>query len=323
MADKQSLRLVVPDEFAGRRLDQVLSSLVTDYSRSRLQGWIKKGRVAVDGEYPVAKTRLAGGEVIELRVEPDPRIDEFAAEPVPLDVIYEDAELLVVNKPAGLVMHPAAGNWSGTVQNGLLYLHPSLTEIPRAGIVHRLDKDTTGLFVVARTLKAHKSLVEQLQRHSVAREYLAIVNGAPVSGGTVDQPLGRHGVDRKRMAVRDNGKGAITHYRLAEKFRAHTLLRVRLETGRTHQIRVHLSSIGYPLLGDLVYGGRPKFPRGASEELRDEISNFKRQALHARKLTLAHPGSGEQISWEVDVPDDMQQMLALLREDARGLQKGE
>lgn len=315
MSESELHELTVPNELAGKRLDQALAELFPDYSRSRLQGWIKKERVKLNGQIPVAKTRIAGGESLVLSIEPDTQVDEMIAEPIPLDVVFEDEELLVINKPMGLIMHPGAGNHSGTVQNGLLFRNPGLAEIPRAGIVHRLDKDTTGLFVVAKTLRAHKSLVDQLQEHTVAREYYALVNNVLVSGATVDKPIARHPRDRKRMAVRENGKHAVTHYRLAEKFRAHTLVAVKLETGRTHQIRVHLSSVGYPLLGDSTYGGRPKFPPAASEELRTAISGFKRQALHAFRLTLKHPVSGEDVSWQAEIPEDMQEMMSLLRVD--------
>ena len=315
MSDKQMLYAVIPDELAGYRLDQVVSRLFSDYSRSRLQEWIKQSRVKVDGAFPPAKTRMAGGESIELRIEQVSGPSEVLAEPVPLDILYEDAHLLVINKTVDLVMHPAAGNWSGTVQNGLLYHEPLLSGIPRAGIVHRLDKDTSGLFVVAKSLKAHKSLVEQLQEHHIKREYLAIVNGTMLSGNTIDKPIARHKIDRKRMAVREGGKQAITHYRLTEKYRTHTLVSVQLETGRTHQIRVHLAHAGFPLLGDHTYGGRPRFPPACTEELRFAVSTFKRQALHAFRLTLEHPESHRVISWQADIPGDMQAMLRLLRED--------
>lgn len=316
MSDKHHLIATVPDAFAGKRLDQVLSLLFSEYSRSRLQTWIKQGRVSVDDSFPVAKTRMAGGESIVVRVEPEVNHSEVLPEPVNLRIVHEDDEVIVIDKPAGLVMHPAAGNWSGTVQNGLLHYNPDLAGIPRAGIVHRLDKDTTGLFVVAKTLKAHKSLVEQLQEHRAAREYLAILNGKPVSGGTIEKPIGRHGVDRKRMAVREEGKEAVTHYRISEKFRVHTLVSVQLETGRTHQIRVHMSSVGFPLLGDITYGGRPRFPPASTQEVRDAISDFRRQALHAHRLTLEHPASGETVGWESAIPDDFSAMLKILREDS-------
>ncbi len=319
MNKEECLSKTVPPEFAGRRLDQVLAELFSDYSRSRLQSWIKSERVKVDNRILPAKTRLAGGEQILLQIEHGHKSDpqhQPDPEKLPLNILFEDEDLIVINKQAGLVMHPAAGNWSGTVQNGLLHLCPALSDIPRAGIVHRLDKDTSGLFVVAKTLRAHKSLVEQLQQRSVRREYRAIVNGTPVSGGTLDRPIGRHRVDRRRMAVRESGKEAITHYRLEERFRAHTLLSVKLETGRTHQIRVHLSSIGYPLLGDSVYGGRPRFPAHCSDDLRSAISNFKRQALHAWRLTLRHPKDKTTASWTAEMPDDMGEILDKLRRDS-------
>ncbi|MDO6460350.1 23S rRNA pseudouridine(1911/1915/1917) synthase RluD [Granulosicoccaceae sp. 1_MG-2023] len=317
MSEEEILEFEVPFEQAGKRLDQVLAGLAGDYSRSRLQSWIKSGRVTVDGEVLAPRAKLAGGERLRVNAEADPADDTIGPEPVPLDILYEDEHILVINKPAGLVMHPAAGNRTGTVQNGLLHYDAALAAVPRAGIVHRLDKDTTGLFVVAKTLQAHKSLVEQLQQRSVSREYLAIVNGTLVSGATVDAPIGRHPNDRKRMAVRENGKEAITHYRLAEKYRAHTLITVRLETGRTHQIRVHLSHSGHPLLGDLTYGGKPRFPRGCDESLREAIRSFRRQALHAFRLSLVHPASAETMSWEAPVPQDMQAMCAWLAEDVK------
>ncbi len=315
MIDGQQIRVIAPLGFCGMRLDKALSFLFPHYSRSRVQSWIKKGHVTVDGEVHPAKYRLAGSERLEVFVELEPDKSELKAENIPLQIVYEDREIIVINKPAGLVMHPGAGNWQGTVQNGLLHFDKSLGQIPRAGIVHRLDKDTTGLFVVARTLRAHKSLVEQLQSHSVSRQYLAIVAGTLVSGGTVNLPIGRHSKDRKRMAVRDSGKEAITHYRLKEKFRSHTLLSIFLETGRTHQIRVHMSHIKHPLLGDSTYSGRAKLPGKCSKALRSAITTFNRQALHAWRLTFSHPASAEEVSWETPIPDDMQYMLQLLRED--------
>ena len=316
MSEQETLEFEVPFELAGKRLDQVLALLADDFSRSRLQSWIKDGRVTVDGEVVAPRAKVAGGERLVVKAEFDDVDETVHPEAVVLDILFEDDEILVINKPAGLVMHPAAGNRSGTVQNGLLHLNPALATIPRAGIVHRLDKDTTGLFVVAKTLRAHKSLVDQLQARSVSREYLAIVNGTLVSGATIDAPIGRHPTDRKRMAVRDNGKEAITHYRIAAKYRAHTLVTVKLETGRTHQIRVHLSHKTHPLLGDLTYGGKPRFPRGCDEVLREAIRQFKRQALHAFRLSLLHPASGETMSWEAPVPVDMQTMCELLAADA-------
>ncbi len=306
----------VPVEAAGRRLDQVLAELFPDYSRSRLQAWIRAGRVAVDGG-PLTRPRepLRGGERVEVAAlaEPDTR---WAAEPMALRVVYEDADLLVIDKPAGLVTHPAVGNWHGTLVNGLLHHAPELAALPRAGIVHRLDKETTGLLVVARTLPAHAALVAALANRDVHREYRAVVHGVPTGGGTVDAPIGRHRVDRTRMAVTQGGRPALTRYTVAERFRGHALLDVRLETGRTHQIRVHLAHINLPLVGDPVYGGRARLPRDASPELVAALRGFRRQALHAARLALVHPRSGASLSWEAPLPDDLAALLAALRADA-------
>jgi 23S rRNA pseudouridine1911/1915/1917 synthase len=307
---------VVSPELSGKRLDQVLARLFSDYSRSRLQGWIREGRVQVDGRLRKAKEKVWAGEQITLRALLEDR-DGCEAEDIPLDLLYEDEHLLVVNKPAGLVVHPAAGNWSGTLQNALLHHDPELVKLPRAGIVHRLDKDTTGLMVVARSLPAHKRLVEALQAREIKREYMAVVNGLPTAGGTVDAPIGRHPVNRVRMAVVAGGKPARTHFRISERFRAHTLLGVRLESGRTHQIRVHMAYVRHPLVGDPVYGGRLKLPPAASEELRSLLRGFGRQALHARRLSLVHPLSGEGMSWVSPVPEDLAALLEGLRRDVR------
>ena len=307
---------VVSPELSGKRLDQVLARLFSDYSRSRLQGWIREGRVQVDGRLRKAKEKVWAGEQITLRALLEDR-DGCEAEDIPLDLLYEDEHLLVVNKPAGLVVHPAAGNWSGTLQNALLHHDPELVKLPRAGIVHRLDKDTTGLMVVARSLPAHKRLVEALQAREIKREYMAVVNGLPTAGGTVDAPIGRHPVNRVRMAVVAGGKPARTHFRISERFRAHTLLDVRLESGRTHQIRVHMAYVRHPLVGDPVYGGRLKLPPAASEELRSLLRGFGRQALHARRLSLVHPLSGEGMSWVSPVPEDLAALLEGLRRDVR------
>jgi 23S rRNA pseudouridine1911/1915/1917 synthase len=311
-----TLCATVPVEAAGRRLDQVLAELFPDYSRSRLQAWVRAGRVAVDGG-PLTRPRepLRGGERIELEplAEPDTR---WTPEPMALRVIHEDADLLVIDKPAGLVTHPAVGNWQGTLVNGLLHLAPELATLPRAGIVHRLDKETTGLLVVARTLTAHAALVAALANREVRREYLAVVHGVPTGGGTVDAPIGRHRVDRTRMAVTPGGRPALTHYTVAERFRGHALLDVRLETGRTHQIRVHLAHVRHPLVGDPVYGGRARLPPDASPELIAALRGFRRQALHAARLALVHPRSGASLAWEAPLPDDLAALLAALRADA-------
>jgi 23S rRNA pseudouridine1911/1915/1917 synthase len=305
----------VPQTDAGRRFDQVLADLFPEFSRSRLQQWVKAGEVLLDGRAVAARYKVIGGETVQIGAEL--RADnEVGAEDIPLDIRFEDEHLLILNKPAGLVVHPAAGNPRGTLQNALLHYDASLASLPRAGIVHRLDKDTSGLMVVARTLAAHKSLVEQLQSRSVHREYLALVQGEVTAGGSIDAPIGRHPRDRLRMAVVTSGKPAVTHYRVVERFPAHTLLSVRLETGRTHQIRVHMAYIHHPLVGDPLYGGRPRLPRAASERLRAALTGFRRQALHARRLELRHPSSGQLLGWEADIPSDFARLLTLLREES-------
>lgn len=308
------LNAEVLPEHIGRRLDQVLAELFADYSRSRLTQWLKQGQVLVDGKQRKPRDKVSGGEQISLRVvlEADER---YEPEPITLDIIYEDEAVMVINKPAGLVVHPAAGNWSGTLLNALLYHDEKLAAIPRAGIVHRLDKLTSGLLVVARTLEAQTSLVEQLQARTLTREYDAVVNGVLTGGGTVDEPIGRHASDRKRMAVTQGGKPAVTHYRVAERFRAHTHIKVKLETGRTHQIRVHMAHLRYPLVGDPVYGGRLRLPPASSETLQHTLRRFPRQALHASRLGLQHPVSGEYMEWQASLPQDMLQLIDVLRID--------
>jgi 23S rRNA pseudouridine1911/1915/1917 synthase len=307
-------RFVVPTEAAGARLDRVLADMFPQFSRSRLQAWLREGRILVDGHTAKPRRPVAGGETVDVDVTvPTARPD--TAEALPLDVVFEDPALIVVNKPAGLVVHPAVGNRAGTLLNGLLYYAPELAGLPRAGIVHRLDKDTTGLMAVARSLEAHKSLVDQLQARTVGRGYTAVVQGCPVAGGTVEEPIGRHPKDLKRMAVVAAGKPAITHYRLGTRFRSQSQLSVRLETGRTHQIRVHMAHIGHPLVGDRTYGGRPRVPAGADAEVVEALQGFSRQALHAGTLELDHPRSGERMSWTAPIPDDMTQLIDLLRKD--------
>lgn len=296
------------------RLDQCLAEMFPDYSRSKLQTWIKAGRVKVDGVALRGREKLDGGEEIELDAEAEVVL-ECDAEDIPLDIIFEDDSLLIINKPAGLVVHPAVGNWNGTLVNALLNHDPELNILPRAGIVHRIDKETSGLLMIAKTLQAHNSLVEQLQERSINREYLALVKGWMTAGGTVDAPIGRHPVDRKRNAVRRDGKEAVTHYRLEQRFKRHTLIRVKLETGRTHQIRVHMSHINYPLVGDQVYGGRFQMPADCSPALAEALRAFKRQALHATKLGLEHPETGEYCEWEQAMPADMQHLVDLLAEN--------
>jgi len=304
----------IPASYAGMRLDQALSALLPAYSRSRLQQWLKAGQLRVDGEIRRSRDPVAGGEIIcgELVLETE---TVAVAQDIPLDIRDQDTDLLVINKPAGLVAHPAAGNRDGTLVNALLHHCPELAALPRAGLVHRLDKDTTGLLVIARSLRAHTALVEQLQARRIERDYLAVVNGVPVAGGRVEAPVGRHPVDRQRMAVTPGGKPAVTHYRVLRRFRAHALLRVKLETGRTHQIRVHMAHIRLPLLGDPVYGGRPRLPPGASPRCIEVIQNFRRQALHAERLALIHPVSGERLEWRAEIPADLAELLAALSDD--------
>jgi 23S rRNA pseudouridine1911/1915/1917 synthase len=304
----------VPPEAAGSRLDQVLAQLFPEFSRSRLQQWIRAGEVTVDGQVLKPKDKLVGGETVVLAGVLE-EASAVAAESIALDIVYEDEGILVINKPPGLVVHPGAGNVQGTVQNALLHHAPALAGVPRAGLVHRLDKDTSGLMVIAKTLQAHKLLVEQLQERSVKREYLALVNGTFTAGGRIEAPVGRHPRGRTRMAVTASGRPAVTHYRIAERFQAHTLLRVSLETGRTHQIRVHMAHIRHGLVGDPVYGGRLVQPKGSSDVAREALRGFHRQALHATKLGLLHPETGEEMSWERDMPTDMQELLAVLRRE--------
>lgn len=304
----------VPDASAGRRFDAVLAELFPQFSRSRLTTWIKAGEVLLDGAVPRPRDPVMGGERVELNVVLDTQTE---AEPqdIPLSVLYEDDQVVVVDKPAGLVVHPGAGNPDGTLVNALLFRDASLATLPRAGIVHRLDKDTSGVMVVARTLEAHNALVEQLSARDVHRQYLAVVVGALVSGGTADAPIDRHPRDRLRMAVRDDGREAVTHYRLRERFRAHTALECRLETGRTHQIRVHMAHLRHPILGDPMYGGALKLPKGASETTAGMLRGFRRQALHAETLEFRHPITGEAIRCTAPLPDDMQALLKVLRAD--------
>ena len=316
MSEQLELEAQVPAEMFGMRLDQAVAQLFPDYSRSRLQGWIKEGTLTVDGKVIRPRDKLNGGERIEVKTELQ-RIEHHAGEPIPLEIIYEDDSIMVINKPAGLVVHPAAGHDSGTLMNALLHHCPDIAQVPRAGIVHRLDKDTTGLMVVAKAIAAQTDIVAQLQERSMGREYEAVVNGVMTGGGCVDEPMGRHSKNRQKMAVVGVGKEAITHYRVLEKFRAHTHIRLKLETGRTHQIRVHMAHINYPLIGDPLYGGRFRMPKGASGAMQRVLKGFRRQALHAKKLELYHPESGELMSWEIDLPEDMQQLLAVLKKDAQ------
>jgi 23S rRNA pseudouridine1911/1915/1917 synthase len=308
--------LTVPEELSGLRLDQALARMFPEYSRSRLKEWFLAGAITVEGGPKRPRDAVAGGETVTLVPKAEAEV-RAAPEPIRLDVVYEDDDLLVVNKGAGLVVHPGAGNPGGTLMNGLLHHAPALEAVPRAGIIHRIDKDTTGLLLVAKTLPAHTSLVRQLADREISRSYLAICNGVLTGGGTIDQPIGRHPVDRKRMSIQQDGKPAVTHFKVLERFRAFTYIDVKLETGRTHQIRVHFAWRRHALVGDQVYGGRLALPKGASEPVIDMLRGFKRQALHATRLAFEHPASGEGVVLEVPPPDDFQALLTVLREDAK------
>jgi len=308
------LQATVPDVAAGRRFDAVLAELFPDFSRSRLAAWIKSGDARLDGREVRPRDPVRGGETVTLHVQLDVQTHS-EPEDIALDVLYEDEHVIVINKPAGLVVHPGAGNPAGTLVNALLHRDPGLNVLPRAGIVHRLDKDTSGVMVVARTLQAHTALIEQLSSREVHRQYLAVVVGSLVSGGTANAPIDRHPRDRIRMAVREDGRDAVTHFRLRERFRAHTLLECRLETGRTHQIRVHMAHLKHPIVGDPLYGGPLKLPRGATEDLIATLRGFKRQALHAETLEFAHPVTGEPVRCTAPVPDDLVQLVRALRDD--------
>ncbi|MDR2195432.1 MAG: 23S rRNA pseudouridine(1911/1915/1917) synthase RluD [Gallionellaceae bacterium] len=312
-ADYTPLVVNMPDEHAGLRLDQALAKLLPDYSRSRLQDWIARGQVQIDGADATARQKIHGGECVTVMPLTHPSEQPHLAEAIALDIVFEDDAILVINKPAGLVVHPGSGNWDGTLLNALLHHAPQLADIPRAGIVHRLDKDTSGLLVVAKTLVAQTALVRQLQARTVKREYLALVYGDVARGGIVDAAVGRHPTQRTKMAVVQTGKPAVTHYEIAEPFSGCTLLRCRLETGRTHQIRVHLASIHHPLVGDSTYlKGAQKCPAA----LRELLTTFPRQALHAARLGLTHPVTGEQMEWSAALPKDMAQLLEAIRASA-------
>jgi 23S rRNA pseudouridine1911/1915/1917 synthase len=298
------VKVTAPSTCAGMRLDQALAKLLPEFSRSRLARWVRSGRATVDGRAALPRQKVRGGEVIELAPLPDDAELAHRPENIPLEVVFEDATLLVVNKPAGLVVHPGSGNWQGTLLNALLRHAPELARIPRAGIVHRLDKDTSGLLVVAKTLPAQASLVRQLQARTVKREYLAVAHGRVARDGRIDAPIGRHPIRRTKMAVVARGRPAVTYYKVLERHAGASVLRCRLETGRTHQIRVHLASLGHPLVGDSTYGRRGAIP-------------FPRQALHAERLELVHPATGKAMSWQVDPPADMRQLIATLRRAPR------
>ncbi len=308
------LTATIPPESAGRRFDQALADLFPDYSRSRLSSWIKSGAARLDGLPAVPRQLVSGGERVDVEVRLQREVGA-EAEPIALDIRHEDDDVIVVAKPAGLIVHPGAGNPGGTLQNALLHHDPRLASIPRGGLVHRLDKDTSGLLVVARSLRAHTSLVEQLSARTMHRQYEAIVYGAMVAGGKVDQPIGRHAGDRLRQAVREDGRDAVTHYRVRERFRALTVVECRLETGRTHQIRVHMAHVRHPIVGDSTYGNL-RLPKGATPRLAEMLRGFRRQALHAERLEFRHPADGREIVVEAPRPADMEALVAALRDDS-------
>ena len=308
----QKLNIIIPERMTGNRIDSSLSEMLPDYSRSKITAWIKSGDALIKQKSFKPKDKVIGNQVIYLTIN-SKQSNNWIAEKIPLNIFYEDEDIIIINKQSGLVTHPGAGNWNGTLANALLYYDPSLSTLDRVGIVHRLDKNTSGLMVIARNEKSQKYLVEQLQNHYVSREYSALVYGHMIAGGTIDEPIGRDPKDRVKQAVLMSGKDAVTHYRAIDRFKSHTHLKAILETGRTHQIRVHLSHTGHSLIGDPIYGGRVRFPKKASEELKHALLNFKRQALHSKKLTLNHPISGELMSWKAPLPDDMQELLKVLK----------
>ncbi|MDC0239617.1 23S rRNA pseudouridine(1911/1915/1917) synthase RluD [Candidatus Thioglobus sp.] len=309
----EKLKIIIPERMTGQRLDVALSEMLPDYSRSKITDWIKSGEALINHKTFKPKDKVNGSQMVELTIS-QKQNNDWVGEDIPLQVVFEDEDIIVLNKAVGIVTHPGAGNWSGTLANALLYYEPKLATLDRAGIVHRLDKNTSGLMVVARNEKSQKYLVEQLQTHSVSREYSAIVYGHMVSGGTIDNPISRDTKDRVKQAVSSDGKEAVTHYRVIDRYQNHTHVKVILETGRTHQIRVHLSHIGHPLIGDTMYGGKARFPRKADAILKEALVNFKRQALHARKLTLTHPVSEELMSWKSPLPEDMLALLDVLND---------
>jgi len=303
--------LTIPDELAGKRLDQALAVLLPDYSRSRLKQWILDGQVMLDGSAGTPRAKVQAGQLAVVHAIAE-IVETSLPEAISLEVVYEDDDVLVINKPAGLVVHPGAGNPVGTLMNGLLHHSPELARVPRSGILHRLDKDTSGLLLVAKTLPAHTRLVRDLQERAITREYRAVCGGRVTAGGHVDAPIGRHPTQRTKMSVNNRGKEAVTHYRVLQRYAAHTFLALRLESGRTHQIRVHMAHIRFPLVGDQAYGGRLKIPAGLTEDAVNAVRNFHRQALHAHQLTFTHPISGETVATRAPLPEDFTQLLAAL-----------
>tara|TARA_B110000008_G_scaffold178817_1_gene178095 strand:- start:604 stop:1560 length:957 start_codon:yes stop_codon:yes gene_type:complete len=307
----KTVQIIIPKRMHGQRLDSVIAEMLPNYSRSKITSLIKSGDALIRENRFKPKDKSDGNEIVTLNLRQQEKT-HWIPQKICIDIIFEDNDIIVINKPFGLVTHPGAGNWTGTLANALLEHNPQLSKLDRAGLVHRLDKNTSGLMVVAKNHKAQKFLVEQLQSHLVEREYSAIVYGSMISGGTVNEPIGRNHRDRIKQSVTSKGKNAVTHYRVIDRFVNHTHIKAILETGRTHQIRVHFSHIGHPLIGDPIYGGKVKFPKKASDELKDALKSFKRQALHSKKLTLTHPNTGKSMTWKIELPEDMKKLIAVL-----------
>ncbi len=310
------INIIIPDAMSGKRLDQALAELLPEHSRARLQGWIRDDYVQIDKKSMRPRDKVHGGEQVQIRAEIESQISA-APEDIPLEIVFEDEHLIIINKPAGLIVHPGAGNPQHTLMNALLHHDQQLEQVARAGIVHRLDKDTTGLLVVARTPQSHTYLANQLQARKIHREYVTIVSGIMTAGGTINQPIGRHRTHRTKMAVVKNGRPSTTHYRIIKKYKHHTQLQVNLETGRTHQIRVHLTWLHYPIIGDPVYGGKKQLVKGMDPNLANYITDFPRQAFHARAIQLHHPLSKEMMTWQAPIPEDMAELINTLETDAK------
>ena len=308
------LTAIIPNHFSGDRLDKVLASVFPDFSRTTMQSWLDAGRVQLNNQVPSKRTIVVGGENVAIDV-PERQPQYWLPEKIPIEIVFEDEQLLVINKPAGMVVHPGAGNAQGTLLNAIIEHCSSLSSLPRGGIVHRLDKNTSGLLVVAKTEPARLNLIKQFKSRTVARHYLAITEGRLISGGTIDAPIGRHPRDRRKMTV-GSGKPAVSHYRIVSRYRLHTLVRVKLDTGRTHQIRVHFRHAGIPLVGDPEYGSKPKLPAGASDELIAALRELGRQALHAETLEILHPANDESVHWHVGLPEDLRTLILALKRDS-------
>ena len=322
MTQNTPIALIIPQDLGGLRLDQALQRMLPEHSRSRLQAWIKEGLVTLNGEASTSKSKVWGGEKVLVHAKEKPEASAFIAQDIPLNIVYEDDHILVINKPAGMVVHPAAGNWDGTLLNAIMHHVPHAKDLPRAGIVHRLDKDTSGLLVVAKTLAAQTSLVRQLQARTVKREYRTIVWGQVWRNGKIDQPIGRHSHSRTKMAINKMGKPAVTSYEVLERFAVHTYMRCNLETGRTHQIRVHMQFLKAPIVGDSVYGYKGIIPlRAMTQTLKDFVQGFDRQALHAIKLGLIHPATNESMEWQIELADDMKALLEAMRHEDTPLEE--